>query len=304
MTNSAQNGKALAVAELVVAAAFWGFGFIATVWSLQTLDAFQLTFVRFAIAALAGTVFIWVTRKKGAWRENFRWTFWPAVFLTATLVFQTWGMHYTTVSKSGFITTLYVIFVPILDSVLNRTRLGWKLWACVVTAVIGTSLIVGAGFTAFNFGDFLTLICAVMASLHIYIVGVVSPRVSQPFIFNILQSCWCAVILSPVIFLSPVHNKLLNVGDWPTLAWVGVLILAFGSTIFAFYLQVRAQARLSTTVSTLLFLLESPFALIFAMLILSESLGFKESFGAVMIFLSAIGAILLEGRRKNTQTVS
>jgi drug/metabolite transporter (DMT)-like permease len=288
--------KARAILELVVAASFWGFGFIATVWALEALDAFQLTFLRFAIAGGAGALFLLVARHKGAWRDNLRWTFWPAFFLAGTLIFQTWGMHYTTVAKSGFITTLYVIFVPILESAISGKRLGLGLWACVFAALVGTALIVGVGISELNLGDFLTLICAVLAALQIYIVGKVSPNVRQPFVFNIVQSCWAAVMCAPVIFLSPLHHKLMNVAHWP----VGVLALAFGSTILAFYLQVRAQAKLSTTVSTLLFLLESPFALIFAMLILNQTLGFKESIGAVMIFLSAIGASLLEGRRKNT----
>ncbi len=293
------EGKARAIAELVVAASFWGFGFIATVWALEVLSAFQLTLLRFLIAGGVGAVYIAAIRARGAWRDNLRLAFWPAALLTGTLIFQTWGLHYTTVSKSGFITTLYVVFVPILESVLARRSLPWLLWVCVLTAFVGTGLIVGGtSVSDLNFGDLLTLICAVFAAFQIYILGVISPRVRQPFIFNIVQSGWSAFLCLPVIFLDPIHGKLLSVGQWPPLAIAGVLILAFGSTIFAFYLQVRAQAKLSTTVSSILFLLESPFALVFAMLILGEKLGLTESIGAGLIFLSAVGASVLEGRRK------
>jgi drug/metabolite transporter (DMT)-like permease len=283
---------------MVVAASFWGFGFTATVWALEVLSAFQLTFLRFAIAGGVGAVYIMARKPEGAWKDNLRLTFWPAVFLLGTLTFQTWGMHYTTVAKSGFITTLYVVFVPLLEAAVSRRRLPWTLWACVAAALAGTVMIVGGKISDFNFGDFLVFICAVLATLQIHILGIVSPRVTQPFIFNIVQSCWCALFMLPVLVLEPVHEKVANVLSWPPLAIAGVLILAFGSTIFAFYLQVRAQSKISTTVSSLLFLLESPFALLFAMLLLKEQLAPIQATGAAVIFLSAMFASLIEGRRK------
>lgn len=292
------EGKVRAILELVLAAAFWGFGFIATIWAFEVLSAFQLSFVRFLIAGGVGLLYFIIRPQPGIWRENLRPSVWPALFLLGTLVFQAWGLHYTTVAKSGFITTLYVVFVPILDSVLSRRNFGWSLWSCVLVAFIGTAMIVGGGISGFNFGDFLTLIAALFATLQIHVLGLISPRIRRPFVFNIVQSCWCAVAMAPVLVLEPFHDKLLNFFQWPALTIAGVLILSFGSTVFAFYLQVRAQARISTTVSSLLFLLESPFALLFAMLILGEKLGLMESIGAALIFLSAALASGIEGRRK------
>jgi drug/metabolite transporter (DMT)-like permease len=73
--------------------------------------------------------------------------------------------------------------------------------------------------------------------------------------------------------------------------------LSIGSTTLAFYLQTRAQARLSATVSSIIFLLESPFALIFAFLLLGESLSFMEASGALLIFISALLVTIRESRR-------
>jgi drug/metabolite transporter (DMT)-like permease len=80
-------------------------------------------------------------------------------------------------------------------------------------------------------------------------------------------------------------------------AVIGLLSLSLGSTTLAFYLQVRAQAHLSATVSSLLFLLESPFALIFAFLLLGESLSTMEAIGAFLIFTAAVLASLREARQ-------
>jgi drug/metabolite transporter (DMT)-like permease len=72
--------------------------------------------------------------------------------------------------------------------------------------------------------------------------------------------------------------------------------LAFGSTVLAFFLQVKAQAFLSPTVASLLCLLESPFAMIFAAALLGETLGPLEGAGAALIFVSAAGASVIESR--------
>lgn len=290
--------KICALCELLVAAMLWGFGFIAAIWGMKVFGPFELTFVRFAIGALFGFAIILTATGREAWRSSIKMAFLPAVFLVATLIFQTWGLQYTTATKSGFITTLYVVFVPILESVIEKRKLPLLLWVFVATALIGTAMIVNVGIDSLNFGDALTFVAALAATAQIYWLGRVSPLVKKPFVFNIVQATWGALICLPVLAMSPLADKFANLADWPTEAWVGVLALSVGSTVLAFYLQVRAQAYLSATVSSLLFLLESPFALIFAMILLAEKLGLTESLGAALIFVSAVGASWLESRKK------
>jgi drug/metabolite transporter (DMT)-like permease len=73
-----------------------------------------------------------------------------------------------------------------------------------------------------------------------------------------------------------------------------MLALGLGSTVIAFYLQIRGQARLSPTVGSILCLLESPFAMIFAILLLSQMPTGLEYIGAAFIFIAAAGASLKE----------
>lgn len=291
--------RLVAASELLVAAMFWGFGFIAVFWAFEAMDAFEMTFLRFAIAGLLGAVFLLSRKGRQAWLENWRRAFWPGVLIAATILLQTWGMHYTTATKSGFITTLYVVLVPLLESYWVRRKLPWQLWFCVLTAIAGTALIVNiAAFGKLNTGDVLVFLCALAAALQIFILGFVSPQVKQPFIFNLVQSAWAALVCAPVLFFSPFFSKLAAAGQWSLKAWLGLLSLSFGSTVLAFYLQVRAQRALSPTVSSLLFLMESPFAMIFAIILLGEALGLTEAVGAALIFLSAMAASLIEARRK------
>lgn len=287
--------------ELTLAAAFWGFGFIAVVWCMSVLNAAEVTFLRFSLA------FVFCIPLLGrAWRRGFvdyaRRSFWPAFFLVATLIFQAWGLKYTTATKSGFITTLYVVFVPLLESMLMRRRLSGFMWACVALALLGAALIVKLDFSSVNFGDMLTFLCALFAAGQIYILGIVSPGVRQPFVFNCVQTFWCALLSAPLLWVSQVTRLPERLLAAPPKVWLGLLILALGSTLVAFYLQVRAQAKLPPTLSSLLFLLESPFALIFAVYFLSETMGPLESAGAALIFASAVMASIRENwTRKNAR---
>lgn len=282
-----------AIAELIIAAAFWGFGFIAVVWTLKGLNFAELTWLRFALAGLVGLPFLWKA-PVGELKEIFRLSFWPAVLLMGTLIFQSWGLNYTTATKSGFITTLYVVFVPLLESFIMKHRLPWTLWACVVLALVGTILFVDVSLSQVNIGDVLTLICAFFASGQIYILSEVSPKVSRPFVFNVTQSLWGALLLVPLVINSSYWSEPQKVLSWPPEVYWGIASLAFGSTVLAFYLQVRAQSKLSPTISSLLFLLESPFAMIFSITLLGETLNWREAGGAAMIFMSAVGASMID----------
>lgn len=286
--------SALAAGELITAATLWGFGFIASVWALKAVDAFELTFVRFAL----GVALSFALLARSIERETFRhylWLgFWPALFLFGTLVFQTWGLHYTTATKSGFITTLYVVFVPVLEAFHSQKKIPAALWVCVAGALLGTLLIVNVGLDAVNFGDILTFVCALFATMQIYYMGLISPKIARPFTFNAVQALWCLAFSVPFLFHDGLPRKLAAIASWPPEAVFGVCALAFGSTVLAFFLQVKAQSRLSPTVASLLCLLESPFAMGFAMVLLGERLGTLESAGAALIFVSAAAASYIE----------
>lgn len=292
------RSKVFAVSELILAATFWGFGFIATVWALKVMDAFELTFVRFALAVVVCIPLVVRGLKRKLALNYLKWSLWPALFLFGTLVFQTWGLHYTTATKSGFITTLYVVFVPLLEAFHAKRQIALGLWLCVGGALFGTALIVNVGLDSVNFGDLMTFVCALFATLQIYYMGLISPKIERPFTFNAFQAAWCLLFSLPFLFHDQLPAKLLEARSWEWTALGGVLSLAIGSTVLAFFLQVKAQASLSPTVSSLLCLLESPFAMLFAMALLQESLGNLESAGAALIFASAVGASYIESTRR------
>jgi drug/metabolite transporter (DMT)-like permease len=278
--------------ELLLAASLWGFGFIAAIWALPSWIAVPMMFWRFVIGAAAGLlvtfIFVPITKKDIIWQLKV--TLAPALFLALLCVLQTWGLQYTTATKSSFITILYIVLVPLLESVVARKKIAPHLWLCILISLIGVYLIVDLSFdTTFNVGDLLTFLCAIAAALQIIAVDRVSQQVKHPFFFNSVQTFWAALLLVPVIPFQPGH--LIPATPPSPLAWAGLLALALGSTLIAFYLQVRAQRVLSSTVSSIFFLIESPFALLFAYILLGERLKFEQGLGAILILTSAMLAV-------------
>lgn len=289
-----------AAIELVFAGLLWGFGFVAAVWALRGMGPLSVTGWRFVIAGAVGSLIVVLvpSLRKQATSEQFFLAAAPGFLVSMTLIFQTWGLRYTTATKCGLITTLYVILVPLGEWLWLKKRPPRRHFYCVALAFFGVVLICTSPFkdtqalqrTAdeiakekLNFGDFLTLLCAIASTLHILWFGFIQKRIRSSFVFNNFQTIWASIIpFGLALVLEPTPNLL--AGDLST---IGLLALAFGPTMIAFALQVRAQKAISPSLASLLFLLEAPFAAFFAFLFLGETLRSVQWIGAVCILGAA-----------------
>jgi drug/metabolite transporter (DMT)-like permease len=296
----------MAVLELVLAGSLWGFGFIAAVWTLRAWPPLSATGARFVLAlAVGGPIALLVP----SLRRNLRLAtlllaMIPGFFLSATIVFQTWGLKYTTATKSGFITCLYVLLVPILERVWTKRRLPKFHFLFVILALLGVALI--CDFPAavkgtlpadqwhttadelklrWNIGDFLTLVCSLASTLHIVWLGRIRSRIQSAFVFNLAQSFWGAL---PPVALGLWLETQPSFQAVAGLPLIGMCSLAFGSTLIAFALQIRAQKEISPSLVSLLFLLESPFATLFAIYFLHERLRTPQWAGAGLIMAAVL----------------
>ena len=294
MTSSDRPRKTwFAASELLFATSIWGFGFTATIWALRSFDTVTITVGRFVIAFIFGAAILAVnphTRDRLNLR-TLRMAFWPGIFLGLTLLLQTWGLEYTSATNSSFITTLYVVFVPLMEMALLRgARRGPRIrplhFIWVSIALIGTGLMVNLQLGHFSVGDVLTLICSLTAGMQIIMIGRHGSRIESPFAYNVFQSLWAALVA--ILFIPIYPHHYIRSPDWHALA--GVFSLTFGSTLIAFFLQVKAQKTLSASLASLIFLLESPFASFFAFLLLGEKITMLQTLGGGLIFLSAYGA--------------
>lgn len=276
--------RALATSELILAASFWGFGFIASIWALKGMDAVTLTGLRFFFAFCFG---ILIVRSMSVAKIAIV----PGLLMGLALFFQTWGLVYTTATKSTFITCLYVIFVPLLEAYITKKRLSWLHMFFTVLALVGLVILADAkNLSHINFGDFLTFICALLSTLHICILGRVAPKVESPFALNTWQCLWAAL---PMLFLVLLTRPTLpDFSDMKVLYGLG--FLTFFSSMLAFWFMVRAQRYIEPSLASIFFLLETPFGAFFAYYFVGEKLSFSQWMGAVLIFIAVLGALVTE----------
>jgi drug/metabolite transporter (DMT)-like permease len=285
--------KQTAVAELIFASVLWGFGFVATIWALEQFSPTGFMTLRFLVAWLAGELirFAFYSRNQKFFDFNdFKLSIGAGLLMASFLLPQTIGLMFTTATNSGFLTILYVILVPVLSFIFFQTKHPSSVYFLAIVAFIGAFLMMGAQFQGFNSGDLWTLLCALTAALHILYIGRISDKIKNSFRFNNYQSLWCLLVILPLI---PFDTQF---SIWATdlKPWLGILATIFGSSLLGFMIQIRAQKVLSDTTASQLFLLESPFALLFGLTILNESLTPQKACGAILILLSSFLTLKLD----------
>lgn len=271
---------------LILITMIWGMGFIGVKWTLLVHTPMESNFVRFIIS----TIFVLpIVTLKSEWkrtRKEIEAVAICAIFLFGLLFLQTWGMQYTTVAKSGFLTTLYAFFTPLLSMIFFKQRFSFGYWILVTVGLVGICLLCNLNLDDFNFGDLLTVMCAMCAAIHIICVEKFSRLYKSALIFNCFQ-IFFVTLYSAIIFCfqsSSINWSVLF--DFTQLPVYGYIEIAILSSIVAFSFQASAQKELPSHVVSTLFLLESPFAAIFGFLFLHETLNAVNIFGCFLIVLS------------------
>lgn len=282
-----------AVIELIFAGSLWGFGFVATKWALNSFTTFELLSFRFLIAFICGEIVLYFISRKNDFffsKEEFKITFPAGILMSLFMILQTFGLESTTATKSGFLTTLYTVAVPLIMHFIFRQKSSLRFYLAAALAIFGSGLLMEVNqITHLNRGDILTLLGMVVAAFHIIYIGAATKKMENSFRFNNLQSFWSFLIISPFI-LSQDHFTWQASG----ISWFGVIFMALGSSLIAFTIQLRSQKVLSNTTASMLFLLESPFAFLFGYLFLNETLNTLQFCGALIILFSSYLAILFE----------
>lgn len=259
---------------LVLVALIWGATFVVVKEALNFASPLPFLAVRFAIA---GLLLLLLLGRKDTERASLLPGLILGAFLFGGYSLQTWGLTYTTPSKSAFITGFGVILVPFIQAFY-----GFKLRrATVVGAVLGFAgvyfLVLPSGWDAVNHGDVLTLIGSVSFAVHIVLVGSYTRR----FSFRSLVPIQIMAV-SLLAFVALPFDRDASF-QW-TLALVGALALtAVLGTGFAFSVQNWAQQFTPPAHTALIFALEPVFAAITSRLALGERLGGRVLLGSVLI---------------------
>ena len=286
--------KNRAIAELVFAGVIWGSSFIAVKWSLESLSTYNLLLTRFLLAFIVGLGILLAFKRQiflANWKNEFKLSMVVGFFLGITLWLQTYGLNFTSATKSSFITSLYVVLIPIIMHLAFRKKSRIHSYLTAFIALVGMYFLVDPQGGQFNRGDIYTFGCAIAASFHIIYTGWHSKKSKDSFTFNIFQNFWSLVFLLPFFIF---EKTPMAVGPLTPKVIAGFLITSIGCSMIGFYLQVRAQKVLSTQLSSMLCLLEGPFATFFAFWLADEKLSLLQSLGAAIILASCYLAVYLD----------
>ena len=284
---------------LLLCAMIWGAAFVAQSEGMQYVGPFTMGATRFFLAGLVLLPVIRVLDRKG-WSQNRPVTKEDkkrqlaagaicGVLLFAATTLQQFGLLDTTVGKSGFVTALYIVFVPIVG-VLTGKKAGLRVWLCAAAAVFGMYLLcVGSGFSVAG-GDLLTLGCAVLFTFHICYISAVSPRMD-----GVRLSCVQFFVCSA---LSAIGMFVFESPDWASIrsCWLPIVYAGVFSGGVAYTFQIIGERDVQPALASLLMSLESVFAALFGWILIGQGLSGKELIGCAIMFAAILLSQLPERR--------
>jgi len=279
--------RPVATLLLLICTMFWGLAFIAQKSAMESMGPLTFAGVRFLLGGiLVLPLALHERRRRPIALNQTHWLLIAA--LSVVFFFGIWlqqaGLATTTATNGGFLTALYVFFVPLLGYVLFRTRPHPIILIGVPLALIGTYYLNGGGFDSFNSGDWLITIGAIFWALHVILLGHLARLTGLP-IFVSAVSFLAAGAAAAIIALATEAPTVAAISaGWIELAYAAVL-----STAVAFTFQAIGQQHVPPANAAIILSAESLFAALGGALILGERLPTIGYAGAVLIF----GAILL-----------
>lgn len=269
--------------SLFVVGIIWGSGFVATKHALEYVEPMYMMTFRFVIAFILMSI-VFHKKMRSISKKDIAAGVIIGFFMCGGFAAQTIGLKYTTASKNAFLTGASVVIVPFLYWVIINKKPDIYNVAAAILCLIGIGTLTLDGGFSINFGDALTLICAVLFAAQIVAIGYFAKK-HDPIVLTVLQFGAAAVfsLITAVVFEPfPTEFAVEGVG--------AVLYLSLFNTLIAFLIQNVAQKYTTATHAAILLSLESVFGTIFSVMFLGERFTTKLIIGCTIIFIAIITA--------------
>jgi drug/metabolite transporter (DMT)-like permease len=271
----------LSPALLLSVTIIWGWTFVLVKEGAGELGPLNFLAWRFAVALGALLLLFWPRlRRAGVGRQEFVRGLLIGLALFTGYLFQTWGLLYTSATKSGFITGLSVVLVPLLSPLFLKKAVPARGWLGTGLSALGLGLILfGRGRVAagLNLGDLLTLLCALSFAMQIILIGKFVTLANYPALLIIQIGLVFVLSLAGALFVERPGVGISAHG------WEAILITGFLATALAFFIQNRFQPLSTPTQAAIIFSAEPVFAGLFGYLLLGERLVSLQLLGAAAI---------------------
>ncbi|MBC7231573.1 MAG: DMT family transporter [Actinobacteria bacterium] len=266
---------------LIAVTVVWGLTFSLVKKSLEEITPFVFMAWRFVLAFLVMAA-VSLRRMRGLDRGTLAAGLVLGVFLYGAYSLQTIGLKYTSAGNAGFITGLFVVFVPILSTLFLRKRPGLRSMVSVVLATAGLALLSLQPGQGISLGDALVLGCAFTYSLHIICMDRFVQR-HDLVLLTLVQMGVVAAMHTASGFIF--EDFVFPTGGfvWMTIAVCGVLASAA-----AFFVQAWAQRAISPVRTSVVLIMEPVFSVLFGIVLLGERLSWRGWLGCAVMLVAML----------------
>ena len=276
---------------LLLATVIWGSAFVSQSIGMDHIGPFTFQAVRCFLAVLGLIPVILIFDRNKNDNKTFwtRWAdpnLWKAGILCGLPLFcacnlQQVGLVDTDAGKSGFLTAMYIVIVPIIG-IFRKKKPTIMVPISVALAVAGLYFLSCFGVTQISSGDLLTLGCALMFAVQITCIDIFAGSVDA-LRLNAIQAMVCTILSSIVMCITETPTF-----DGITACIIPLAHVGFLSMGAAYSLQIFGQKDLEPAAASLIMSLEAVFAAVFGAWILSERMSAWEVTGCILVFIAVI----------------
>ena len=281
-----KNNQKFAQFGLVLTTLAWGATFVLVKEGLNDAPPFAFAGYRFLIASLCMIPFVY-KKILNVKKDELIGSIYCGIFLFLGYAFQNFGLWEndiylsTTPSKSAFITSISILFVPLMLLFIPSQKISFRIWAGICLATVGLYLLLDPIVNGISTGDFLTFGCAICFAIHIIIQDRYAKskiNLARFFFFQVLT-----VTILSFLCTSIVEHQTIN---WSIQLINALLLTGIIATTIAIILMLWAQKILNPSETALIFSLEPVFAAIFSWFLLNEILNNQEIVGGILVVFS------------------
>ena len=259
---------------LLLTSFIWGLSFVAQSVSSDLVGPFTFNSIRLLIGGIVLVPFAIPSIRKGMhdpgyWKKTLKAGIVCGLLLAAASVTQQIGVGYSGAGKGGFITSVYIIIVPFISLIFGK-KVEKKTWIAGLVALIGMYLLCMGGENTISVGDIYLILCALLFSFHIMAIDALGKDVDG---------------IPGMVAEGPAISTVLS-------AWMPILYAGAFSCGIAYTLQVVGQKYVQPSHAVLLLSLESVWAAIGGVVILSERMSASETIGCILVFAAVLATEL------------
>ncbi len=267
---------------LFLVSVIWGTAFVAQRIAGQQESVYLFNGFRYLLAAIIVLPFTLRNPINKIPREQYKWMLVAGFLLFVGSALQQAGVVYTTAGNAGFITSLYVVLIPIVLFLFWKEKPRWLAVVAVGLAAVGAFLLSTGGKLEVHAGDALELIGALFWAFHVIVLGKFASRY-EAMSFSVGQLAICGLLNFGIgVFVEPFQS----VNNLPLIG--AIVYTAVFSLGIAYTLQVWAQRHTPPTDAALILGLESVFSVISGWLILGEKLAWIQIIGCGLILFAVL----------------